>query len=127
MAPQAKEIIFAQSSSTSETADQAASNKLFYEEHFPGMTQEQIEAVSKSRLSDYKRHELAIEVDLPGDLSVDKKGKLQLQGTGSIFDTTYDIDSIEFDYQAGENGNFSMSIWGKTAGDHASQKKLLGG
>jgi hypothetical protein len=87
----------------------------------------EVEAVSKSRLSDYKRHELAIEVDLPGDLSVDKKGKLQLQGTGSIFDTTYDIDSIEFDYQAGENGNFSMSIWGKTAGDHSSQKKLLGG
>lgn len=91
-------------------------DKLTYELHFPGMTQAQVEKIAKSHLSDHRRHELSVEVDMPGDLSVASNGVLQLQGTGSMFDTSYDIDSIEFHYAAGEQGHFSMSISGKTPG-----------
>jgi len=99
-----------------ESSGGGVGEKLTYEHHFPGMIQQQVEKIAKSFLSDYKRHELAVEVDMPGDLSIDAKGQLQLQGTGSVFDTTYDIDSVEFSYSAGEHGNFSMSICGKTPG-----------
>lgn len=99
-----------------ESSEGGVGDKLTYEHHFPGMIQEQVEKIAKSFLSDYKRHELSVEVDMPGDLSIDAKGQLQLQGTGSIFDTIYDIDSIEFEYAAGEHGSFGMSICGKTPG-----------
>lgn len=99
-----------------ESSTGGVGDKLTYEHQFPGMTQAQVEKVAKSHLSDYTRHELSIDVDMPGDLSAAADGQIQLQGTGSIFDTTYDIDSVEFQYSAGEHGHFAMSICGKTPG-----------
>lgn len=85
-----------------------------YEHHFPGMTQQQVETIAKSHLSDYTRHALSIDVEMPGDVSVDVTGQVELQGTGTEFDTSYDIDSLTFTYMAGESGHFTMAICGKT-------------
>ena len=83
------------------------------EHHHNGRNQAQADKLSKSRLKDAIRHDCNVVVKSPGDLGVDVRQKLQLSGTGTIYDQLYDIDSVEFEIAWG--GGFEMSIAGKIA------------
>ena len=90
-------------------------DSLKYEMHYPGMNQQEVETLAKTRANETIRHEMCIELTMPGDLSLDVTQQVQLSGTGTAFDQTYDIDELTFDYEAGENGFLSMTIVGKSA------------
>jgi hypothetical protein len=93
----------------------SASNTLKYEMHYPGMNQQEVETLAKTRATETIRHEMCIDLEMPGDLSLDVTQQIQLSGTGTAFDQTYDIDELTFDYESGEEGYLSMTIIGKSA------------
>lgn len=78
-----------------------------------GKTQAQADALAASRIKSATRHECTILAQCPGNLTVDARQSLPLSGTGTIFDQTYEIDSVEFDFISG--GGLTMSIEAKTA------------
>jgi phage protein D len=88
---------------------------LGYEMHYPGMNQQQVETLAKTRANETIRHEMGIEVRMPGDLSLDVTQQIALSGTGTLFDQNYDIDELSFYFESGEEGSFSMEITGKAA------------
>jgi hypothetical protein len=67
-----------------------------YKHHHNGHQEENIKAIAKSRLEDTIRHEMNVSATLHIDLSVDVRQQLQLSGTGSIYDQSYDIDDAVF-------------------------------
>ncbi len=75
-------------------------SQLTHEHHFPGMRQDQVERIAKSHAKDAARPGWNVEVEMPGDLSANPNMKLQLVGTGTAWDQLYDVDSIEFEYEA---------------------------
>lgn len=83
--------------------------------HYPGMNQQEVETLAKTRANETIRHEMCVEIEMPGDLSLDVTQQIQLSGTGTAFDQTYDIDELTFDYESGEEGFFTMMITGKSA------------
>lgn len=93
---------------------------LGYEQHFPGMNQQEVETLAKSRANEAIRHEMCIELDMPGDLTLDVTQQIQLTGTGTAFDQAYDIDDLTFTFGSGEEGFLSMSIIGKSASEGRS-------
>lgn len=98
----------------SDVSDSAA-NTLAYEMHYPGMNQKEVETLAKTRATETIHHEMCVEIEMPGDLSLDVTQQIQLSGTGTAFDQAYDIDELTFDYESGEEGFFSMTIVGKSA------------
>jgi hypothetical protein len=93
-------------------------SQITHEHHFPGMNQSQVERVAKSHAKDATRHGWNIEVEMPGDL-VSPQMQLQPEGTGTAWDQVYDIDCVELEFQAGEDGGFSMRD-GRTPGEGRS-------
>lgn len=81
--------------------------------HFNGNTQSQLEKKAKSRLNDFIRHELGIIAVLPGDLSLDPRMQVSLTGTGTVYDQSYPIDSIDF--EMGWDQEFTMTVDAKSA------------
>jgi phage protein D len=86
---------------------------LNFQMHYPGMNQQEVETLAKTRADETIRHEMCIEIQMPGDLSLNVTQQIQLSGTGTLFDQNYDIDELTFEYQSGEEGFLSMSITGK--------------
>lgn len=87
---------------------------LEYEMNLPGMTLEQVEKRAETAVDEAILHELAISVEMPGDLAIDPSMKLQLTGTGTIFDQSYVIQEITWEFESGESGFFSMHITGES-------------
>jgi phage protein D len=81
---------------------------LEFEHHVAMANQAQVEKIAKSKMNDVLRHELSLDITIPGDLNIDASQKLILIGTDSAFDQEYDIDHIKF--TIGEDGGFEMSI-----------------
>ena len=86
--------------------------ELLYEYRVPGLNQEQADKIAEKRLAENTRHEISIEVSAPGDTSIDVRMKLQLSGTGTAFDQSYSIDTIE--HAISFDGGYRMNIRGKS-------------
>jgi phage protein D len=87
-----------------------------YEHHHNLRSQDQVEKLAKSRLHNAKRHDCSVSIRMPGDLNLDVRQKLQLFGTGTIYDQTYDIDELRF-----------VMGWGEAFTMHISSKAPKGG
>lgn len=85
-----------------------------YEHHHNGYNQEQVTRLAKARLKNSARHNMCVSVTMPGDLSADVRQTLNLSGTGTIFDSTYDIDEADFEISWGSA--FVMHLTAKSAG-----------
>lgn len=83
------------------------------EHHHNGRNQSQVDKLSKSRLKDAIRHDCNVVVKAALDLDIDPRQKMELSGTGTIFDQLYDIDSVEISISW--QGGSEMSIAGKVA------------
>lgn len=70
---------------------------LEFEHHHNGKKLDQIEALAKGRLKNATRHDLTIHVEMSLDLTVTPRKRLNLRGTGTIYDQGYDIDGVEID------------------------------
>lgn len=86
-------------------------NAVEHEHHHQGLNQAQVTKLAKSRLKNAARHDMQVSIsDMPGDLTCDVRMTLQLSGTGTIYDQSYDIDEVGF--EMGWDG-FKMSIEAK--------------
>lgn len=83
------------------------------EHHHNGRNQAQVDKLAKSRLKDAIRHDCNVVVHAPLDLNVTPRQKMQLMGTGTIYDQLYDIDSVEFTISW--QGGSEMTVAGKIA------------
>lgn len=67
------------------------------EDHHNGNNQAQVDALAKARLRDAIRHDCQCTFSAPANLNITPQYKFQLGGTGTIYDQTYDIDSLEIE------------------------------
>jgi phage protein D len=65
-----------------------------YDFTFPGLTQADCQAKATRLLGDISKHELKMEVTTPGDVQVFPWTPVTVQGTGTGFDTTYQVSKI---------------------------------
>lgn len=98
---------------------QVAATALKWERHEPGLTDDQVEKLSRKLLEEKTRHELAIEIDMPGDTALTPRLMLQVSGTGSAFDQSYFIDSVT--HQCDEQNGYTMSARAKNKRDGRSE------
>ena len=95
------------------TVDGADGDALNYEvDNAPTLSTDQATKIAQSKANEVIRHELSVDVSMPGDLDVDVTQKLSLSGTGTLYDQEYDIDHIHFDIQGSK---FDMTISTKAA------------
>jgi hypothetical protein len=85
----------------------------WYRYEYPGLTQEQSKQIGEAKKAEHGRHFMQLRFTGPGDVSVNPQMTCVLSGTRTIFDDTYDIDSVRF-YFSGEADQFTMNIEAKT-------------
>lgn len=95
------------------TAGGVGSEPVEIDHHHNMRNQDQVNKLAASRLADAIRHDCNVTATGPGDLTVNARMKFQLSGTGTIYDQTYDIDSVAF--QMGWDRFFEMTIEAKIA------------
>lgn len=79
-----------------------------YDYRLPNLSQEQADKIATQRLDENTRHELSVEVEMPGDPTLDPRMQLVLSGTGTIFDQAYAIDSI--DHEISFDSGYRMTV-----------------
>ncbi|HQT27461.1 MAG TPA: hypothetical protein PLK99_12840, partial [Burkholderiales bacterium] len=84
-----------------------------YDYTFPGLTQQQCQQKANQILAEISHHELKMEARFPGDTLIFPWTQVQVVGTDTIFDTTYNAARIVrwFDDRRG----FGMRVNGKTS------------
>jgi phage protein D len=93
-------------------------DQLNYKIEGQNLTPAQAKAAAIAKANEIIRHELALNVRTPGDLSIDVTQKLSLLGTGTLYDQQYDIDNVHFDigyghghgHSHGHGHGFEMTI-----------------
>lgn len=86
-----------------------------YHYELPGLTQEQADRIAQKKLAEHTRHGKRLSLDIPGDVHADVRGTVNLSGTGTIFDDTYDIDSIRHIFD-GPSSSYRMTVDAKIKG-----------
>ena len=61
----------------------------------PNLTQESALTYAQNALNELTQHELVVNLEMPGELVLTPRMMVQLQGTGTIFDTVLRIDEVE--------------------------------
>lgn len=61
----------------------------------PDLTRAQAQAFAQQKLAEISRHERTVAVAMPGDLTTCARDMVQLSGTGTGFDQSYYIDTLE--------------------------------
>ncbi len=65
-----------------------------YDYTYPNKTQDQCQKIADQILGDISKHELLMEATVPGDVLVYPWTPVAVTGTGTMFDTTYQISTI---------------------------------
>ncbi|MFG1388801.1 phage late control D family protein [Xanthobacter versatilis] len=81
---------------------------LIYNFNAPGLTQDQADKIAQKRLDENTSHENTLEIEAPGDPSVNARMSVQLTGTNSAFDQSYEIQTVEHSISA--DGGYTMTI-----------------
>jgi phage protein D len=61
----------------------------------PDLTPDAASQIAQQRLRELTRHERVVVADMPGDVTLDPRAMVRVEGTGSAFDQDYFIDTIE--------------------------------
>jgi hypothetical protein len=61
----------------------------------PNLTPDDAAIYAQTMLDELTRHELVARLEMPGELSLEPRMQMLLQGTGTIFDTMLRIDEVE--------------------------------
>lgn len=101
------------------SAEGADNNPLVYEYRAPNLTEAQADKIADKTLEENVAHEMVVCVEMPGDVTADARMDLQLTGTGTAFDQSFPIDTIEhhFDFE----GGYTMTVTAKNK-DRRRQK-----
>lgn len=83
-----------------------------------GSTQDQLQSIATKKAKEYSKQAFHCDVEIFGDLTVVPRMQLSLQGTGTIYDQTYDIDTVEHRVEFGHG--FTTKISAKSGGKNSS-------
>ena len=61
----------------------------------PNLTQEEALKLAQQKLAELTRHERVMQATMPGELTLSPRSQLTLAGTGTSFDQTYFVDTID--------------------------------
>lgn len=61
----------------------------------PNLSESEAARIALSRVDELARHEVGVEILMPGELTLGPRSLIALQGTNSVFDQLYQVDSIE--------------------------------
>jgi phage protein D len=79
----------------SEYEASGAGGTLTYRLRGANLQKDQQDTIAQARLKEIISHERKITVDLPGDVTIDPTGMIQLAGTGTGYDQAYLISDVE--------------------------------
>lgn len=82
-----------------------------YDYIFPGKTQEECQKKADELLKELSRHELKLDAVLPGDVLIYPWTPIEVRGTGTIFDATYQAARIRRSF---DTRGFKMDLHCKT-------------
>ena len=85
----------AQSCVQTVSANQAGGRMHSYVYIAPNLTPDRAMNLAQQRLAELGQHERVIVVEMPGELSLAPGQQILLQGSGTAFDRTYSVDSVE--------------------------------
>lgn len=86
---------------------------LVYNHVIPGLTQDQADRIAKKKQDETTAHELTLTgLDIPGDESLTPLFEIQLSGTGTAFDNSYEITTV--DHVVSYGGGYRSTINCKT-------------
>ena len=86
-----KEVVSATASS-----NQQGGTPLIYNHFIPMLNQDQAQTIANAKLAEIASHELTIDqLEIPGNEQLNSRMQIQLSGTNSLLDQTYDINDIE--------------------------------
>jgi hypothetical protein len=81
----------------------------------PELTQDQVNSEQKKVARQAGQFEYSIEVDMRGDVNCNPTQQLQLSGTGTAFDRSYDIMSVTHRFSTEEG--YRMTIIGHSGSE----------
>ena len=84
--------------------------------HHNGHEQDQLQKKADSFRDDIIRHELNLSATMPGDPTLDPHMGFSLAGTGTVYDTIYQIDEIEFTCSWGDGLAMTVQAKGSKSG-----------
>lgn len=101
-----------QSLTASAQAGGSVSGQRNYSYVLAGAQQDQLQAFATKKANEHAKHAFNIEVEIPGDTSITARMSLQLNGTGTVFDTTYDVQDVR--HEVSFDGGYLTCMTGKT-------------
>jgi len=96
------------------SAGGSGSGALNYNYVIPSATQDQLQNVATKKSKEHSRHALDIAVEIPGDTGVVIRMQLRLSGTGTVFDTLFDMTDVS--HKVDFDGGYTTTIKGNAAG-----------
>jgi hypothetical protein len=79
----------------SESCNNTAIAPASYSVVYPNLTPDTATSLAQQRLGEIIRHERCVTFSIPGEVSLSPRSFIALEGTGTAFDQSYYIDSIE--------------------------------
>ncbi len=85
-----------------------------YKHHHPGLTQAQADKIAAKKLRENSAHGKSITLDMPGNTGLNARMNISISGTGSIYDDTYEITTVQ--YRMSFTEGFRMTVSAKSKG-----------
>lgn len=93
----------------------------------PGLTDSQVEKIAAKRQIEKQRHEMQVQIVMPGDVDLDPRRMLTLSGTDSAWDQDYHIDTISHAFSPVDGYTMSIAAKNKKGGEGGQQNTGAGG
>lgn len=100
------------------TAGGSAPGTRNYNYVVPSSTQDQLQSIATKKANEHAKHGFNVSVEIPGDVTIVARMSLALSGTSTVFDQTYDMETVKHSAEFG--GGYKVAITGKTQGGGGS-------
>jgi phage protein D len=96
-------------------------------DHIPGLTDDQVEKIATKKQIERQRHEMQIEVVMPGDVNFDARMMVELSGTGSAWDQEYHVNTCTHQFNTFNGYTMRISAQNKKGGEGGGEDGGAGG
>lgn len=100
---------------------------LEFVDHIPGLTDDQADKIATKKQLERQRHEMKIEVVLPGDVNFDARMMIALSGTGSAWDQEYHCNTCTHQFSTYNGYTMRISAQNKKGGEGGGEDAGAGG
>lgn len=112
---------------TKEAQTSGGGEPLSFEEFHAGLTDDQVDKIASKKQIERQRHEMKIEVILPGDVDFDPRMMVELSGTESAWDQQYHCNTCSHQFGAPEGYVMRISAQNKKGGEGGGENNGAGG